>query len=439
MESLVDGVDAALGEDLLAEEFGDGGQVVVVLGEHAVVDLEAGKAHVKKLSQVGAHIGVRHLHDLLVVGELGRDNLTDADRVGQGRGGSLSGGRSDDFDYGLFVSRVASFVTELLVDVEGRVLVGNDGLGCLSEDLDRFRDHDVNPDLVAKAVVLTSLHAEVRAVATRINRSHKVRSHYEVLTRSDRTNSSGLELQFITVGLNKLGINRPLSFAIVAHGPLLLEPTTGGERGPVTETFLDKASRVLDEFLRLLGLGAEPACHGLSLGDRRIEVFAELLAKDFGYGGKFFLALGHQVIDVVLVLADDAVGGVVRFSDLEHGVLLVDAFFLAFAAQIVIVAHTTLIPNPDNRRSITPVTLILRVFDFSLLFRPLLYVALHEAGEALLNQSAHFFLDHGDEGEEFFGLDETGAFALFAGAAFFVEHVAVALPTGNVLGGDVFF
>jgi len=175
------------------------------------------------------------------------------------------------------------------------------------------------------------------------------------------------------------------------------------------------------------------------LGDRRIEVFAELLAKDFGYGGKFFLALGHQVIDVVLVLADDAVGGVVGFSDLEHGVLLVDAFFLAFAAQIVIVAHTTLIPNPDNRRSITPVTLILRVFDFSLLFRPLLYVALHEAGEALLNQSAHFFLDHGDEGEEFFGLDETGAFALFAGAASFVEHVAVALPAGNVLGGDVFF
>jgi hypothetical protein len=120
-------------------------------------------------------------------------------------------------------------------------------------------------------------------------------------------------------------------------------------------------------------------------------------------------------------------------------VLLVDAFFLAFAAQIVIVAHTTLIPNPDNRRRITPVTLIFRVFDFSLLFRPLLYVALHEAGEALLNQSAHFFLDHGDEGKKFFGLDETGAFALFAGAAFFVEHAAVALPAGDVLGGDVFF
>jgi len=381
--------------------------------EHAVVDSEVGEAHVEECKEVVADGGVFHLHHLLVVGDLGGDDLADADGVCEGRNRSFSGGRSLNLDFGPLILSKSRFVglfnVVLLSEIEGGVLISFNNLGCLRDGL---LDHNISPDLVAKAVVIRSHHAEVRSVATGLGRSHQVSSHFEVRTSSDDPDNGSEEVQLVTVGLDEHGIARPVGLAIVAHGPLLLEVFAGVESVAVTKTLLHEASGVLDELLGFLGLRL-----GLSLGDWLIEVLAELLANDVDGRGHFILALSHQVTDTVLVLANNAVRSLIRLPDLKHRVLFVDATLFAFPAQIIVMAHAALVPDSNDGRSTTPITSKLGVFDGGLCLQPSMHVVLQEAGERLLDHGPHFLLDHRDEGKQFLGLDEACAVALLAGSA----------------------
>jgi len=86
-----------------------------------------------------------------------------------------------------------------------------------------------------------------------------------------------LRLHLITVSHDQGRVNRPLSFTVIAHGPLFGELFTSFEDVTISEAFFYESGRVFYEFLRLLGLCSEAT--GLDrLGrDRFGKVFTELL------------------------------------------------------------------------------------------------------------------------------------------------------------------
>jgi hypothetical protein len=107
---------------------------------------------------------------------------------------------------------------------------------------------DINPDFVSKSIVVTSYHTEISRVSSWFLRSVTRKSPGVFSLRFNNAfNSSRLDLEFITIGLNEDGILGPGGLSIVSECPLLSEWHSTGNRKLVTETLLDKSTRVLDK------------------------------------------------------------------------------------------------------------------------------------------------------------------------------------------------
>jgi len=177
-------------------------------------------------------------------------------------------------------------------------------------------DEDINPDFVSESVVVTGNHTEIGGVSTWFLGSVAVKSPGVFCLRLDNTiNSSGLNLEVISVGLHEDSVLRPCGLAIIAEGPLFTEGHSTGDWEFITKTLLDESSRVFDELglFRVL-LGSETAYH----------VFIDLL---FGFFF-FHLHLGHlrgTIHSSRVVLAKEGVGSVRGVADLQERVLVVNA------------------------------------------------------------------------------------------------------------------
>jgi len=120
-------------------------------------------------------------------------------------------------------------------------------------------------------------------------------------------------------------------------------------------------------------------------------LFHYLLKLDFNgllYG--FFLSLdflsrlGNEISSLRCaraILADQLVGGLARFSDFEHGMLVVDALCLTVLAKVEIVAHRAHVTDANNWGHSTSITNNAGVHLLCLFGAFLLKVVIEESAE----------------------------------------------------------
>jgi hypothetical protein len=111
--------------------------------------------------------------------------------------------------------------------------------------INNFRglNEDVSPDLVSKAIVVASDHAEVALEATFFLRSSELNFPSVFVILVDHSiEKDGGGVHVITVGLDEKSIFRPVGISIVAEGPGLLDFLTRIDNLFVTEAFFHKTA-----------------------------------------------------------------------------------------------------------------------------------------------------------------------------------------------------
>jgi len=216
---------------VLTEEIGHLLDVVSVLLEHGQVLVKANEAEFKKFIQGFLSESVLNSLAVVFVDHLGCDDCWI---------------RSKGFSF----NRDFLLLNRQFIDRGISLLVTHRVKGFLGLKLSHRLDQDIDPDFVAKAVVVACDHSEEGSVGTFSFRSVKLNLPVIFLTRLDFfSKANRLTLDLVASNLTEQSIFRPRGIPIVAEGPDLCVLLSSGHRVSVAEVLLDEPALVLDHLV----------------------------------------------------------------------------------------------------------------------------------------------------------------------------------------------
>lgn len=268
-----------------------------------------------------------------------------------------------------------------------------------------FHNKNVSPDFLAKSRLIV-LQTEESGVATGLGRSDHLHGESGFLLRLHISSHLGKHgnYQFVSRGAHKLGVLRPGSLARVAVSPRAGKFLTNVNSQAITMGILHKAGHIAI-FLRRF---SHSRLHLLVRITKRHILIAHLLRA--------------SRLTQIVILAHDASRSLLGLSDLEHRVLLMNAFSLTVLANVIVVIDRAHVANAPNRSHFTAIANIgfvdFRVLSLltrsHILVKDALEVALSlQVGVNLLANRIYNLL--GEAGKE------TCAFTLFTSTTLFVE------------------